>query len=128
MVFPGCCKLGVGCPPLCVSCLCHSAGLPQLTTLASGHWPVADRPEMVAGLADRCPQLQELSLKDSEKVTDREVPEIRRCLRLTSLDISGTSVTGGLTGSLGRLGRRGNVSWSLKCLNIYRALNSRSTV
>ena len=50
---------------------------------------------MVAGLANKCPQLQELSLKDSEKVTDRQVPEIRRCLRLSSLNISGTSVTGG---------------------------------
>ena len=107
MVFPGCCKLGVGCrPSLCVSCLCRSAGLPQLTTLRLEYICL---PEMVAGLADRCPQLQELSLKDSEKVTDREVPEIRRCLRLTSLDISGTSVTGGLTGSLGRLGRSGSV-------------------
>ena len=66
-------------------------GLPQLTTLRLEYICL---PEMVTGLADKCPHLQELSFKDSEKITDREVPEIRRCLRLRSLNISGTSVTG----------------------------------
>ncbi|XP_043216550.1 uncharacterized protein LOC122378929 [Amphibalanus amphitrite] len=67
------------------------SGLPQLTTLRLEYICL---PEMLVGLDEKCPQLQELSLKDSEKVTDREVAQIRRCLLLRRLNISGTSITG----------------------------------
>ena len=81
--------------PVCL----YIPDLPHLSTLRLEYICL---PPMVAGLADKCPLLQELSLKDSEKVTDREVPEIRRCLRLRSLNISGTSVTGAEWGESGQ--------------------------
>ncbi|XP_037074441.1 uncharacterized protein LOC119095690 [Pollicipes pollicipes] len=66
-------------------------GLPNLTTLRLEYICL---PAMLQGLAEKCPRLLELSLKDSEKISNAEVPEIVRCLQLHVLNISGTSITG----------------------------------
>lgn len=51
-------------------------------------------PEIISDLSENCPQLCELSVKGSEKITDEECEKIARCSELTCLDISGTRITG----------------------------------
>lgn len=49
---------------------------------------------MIRGLSQSCPNLCELSLRGSEKITDEDCDEISKCRGLKSLDISGTRITG----------------------------------
>lgn len=49
---------------------------------------------MINGLSQNCPNLCELSLRGSEKITDEDCGEIAKCTELKSLDISGTRITG----------------------------------
>ena len=49
---------------------------------------------MIQGLYLSCPNLSELSLKGSEKLSDVDCDEIAKCGGLTTLDITGTRITG----------------------------------
>lgn len=51
-------------------------------------------PGMIQGLSQSCPNLCDLSLRGSEKITDENCDEIAKCTELKSLDISGTRITG----------------------------------
>lgn len=51
-------------------------------------------PEMIHGISQSCPNLCELSLRGSEKLSDEDCDEIAKCKGLITLDISGTRITG----------------------------------
>lgn len=65
--------------------------LPHLTVLKVQY---ICTPEMIHGLSQSCPNLCDLSLRGSEKITDEDCDEIAKCTKLKSLDISGTRITG----------------------------------
>ncbi|XP_066951564.1 uncharacterized protein [Macrobrachium rosenbergii] len=65
--------------------------LPELTVLKIQY---ICTPEMITGLADACPNILELNLKGSERITDEDCSEIAKCVSLKCLDITGTRITG----------------------------------
>ncbi|XP_068206775.1 uncharacterized protein [Palaemon carinicauda] len=65
--------------------------LPELTILKIQY---ICTPEMITGLADACPNILELNLKGSERITDEDCDEIAKCVSLKNLDITGTRITG----------------------------------
>jgi len=67
------------------------AQMPRLTSL-SLHYIATD--SILTKLAVHCPNLIQLSLKGSGKVTDECVGDISGCSHLTVLDIQGTQITG----------------------------------
>nr|XP_045597925.1 uncharacterized protein LOC123757966 [Procambarus clarkii]XP_045597927.1 uncharacterized protein LOC123757966 [Procambarus clarkii]XP_045597928.1 uncharacterized protein LOC123757966 [Procambarus clarkii]XP_045597929.1 uncharacterized protein LOC123757966 [Procambarus clarkii] len=84
--------------------------MPHLTVLKIQY---IGTPEMICDLSGICPKLSELSLRGSEKITDQQCKEIAQCTGLTSLDISGTRITG--RGCWKILDSVKNLSWLHHC-------------
>ncbi|XP_045129332.1 uncharacterized protein LOC123515025 isoform X3 [Portunus trituberculatus] len=70
-------------------------------------------PEMINGLSQNCPNLRELSVRGSEKLSDEDCDEIAKCEGLDCLDISGTRITG--KGCWKILDSVKNLSWLHHC-------------
>lgn len=70
-------------------------------------------PEMINGLSQNCPNLCELSVRGSEKLSDEACDEIAKCKGLNCLDISGTRITG--KGCWKILDSVKNLSWLHHC-------------